>query len=242
MTERPTVRAGELISGMVEEISIYRAAVLRYLAVFIPLEFVASLTDSMIGTSNSLDATGLSARAGFANGPVGLLALLVNVYGQLLLFRQMLRANTVAGTPPGHYLGFLALGILTFLGVSFSTLFFVVPGLFVAARWLMSPAFFATGETGVFGAMSASWRGTRGCTKAVMLALLVMLLIYLFAAALVGSLFSGLSAIGETARDLGAALASAAAGEIWSVLLISLSVATYRGIAQPVRKLTEVFA
>src|SRR5690606_23761092 len=105
------------------------------------------------------------------NGAFGLVVLLASIAGQYLLFERILLAGRQATARFARILGFLGLALVSFLGVGFATILLIIPGLFVGARWLMSPAFFVGEGKGVFESLGESWTHTKGNTGTVMLAL-----------------------------------------------------------------------
>lgn len=229
MAQLRKVGVGELLRATLEELADHRRTVGVYLAVFVPLTAAANFGDMAFGLVSEPDGNLLSARAGFSNGLFGLLAALASVAGQYMAFERMLGGHGHGG---GRIVAFIGLAIITFLGVTLSAIFFLFPGLFVGARWLMSPAIFAGEGRGVFESLSESWRQTRGNTVPVALTLFLVLLLFVVFASLL-----------SPAKDvLGIAIVDAIAGEIWAVLLISLSVATYRALASPTSELVETFA
>lgn len=232
MAQLRKVGVGELVGGTFEQISAHRRTLGIYLAVFIPLTAAANFGDTAFGLLREPDGDLLSARAGFNNGLLGLLATLASVAGQYLVFERMLGAPANGTGRGARIVAFIGLAIVTFLGVILAALFFLLPALFVGARWLMSPAFFLGEGRGMFDALTASWRQTRGNTLPVALTLFLALLGF---AALT-------SLLGWAKGLLGTAIADAIAGEIWAVMLIGLSVATYRALVSPAGELAEVFA
>ncbi|MFC3099666.1 hypothetical protein [Altererythrobacter lauratis] len=215
---------------MSERLSTNQRAVLTYLAIFIPATAIASWLDISLGLSDEPALE--NAAFGRNNGLFGLLVLVASVAGQCWLFGQMLGKRDVAG----RYLGFLGLAVLTFLGVAIGFVMLVIPGLIIGARWLMAPSIYVDQGRGVFEAMRESWHRTLGNTGQIMLALILVLVVIVLASAALGGMFFFATENGPVAF-----LVEAVVSEVFAVILLALSVATYGLLSGQSEKLASVF-
>ncbi len=225
------ITAGDVFRGTSDRLSANQRTVLTYLAVFIPLTALSGWLDQMLGLGGSgtdFDTFGYSR----SNGLIGLLVLIASVLGQCWLFGQMLGKRDLSS----RYLGFFGMAILTFLGVGIASVFLVVPGIFLGARWLMAPSIFVDQGRDVFDALSESWNRTRGNTRHVMLALFVVVVLLV-----VGSGVLGAMAFAVGGFDLLAHLMEAVVGEVATVVLVAMSVATYGLLSGQGEELATVF-
>lgn len=227
-----SITAGDVFRGASDRLSANQRTVLTYLAVFIPLTALSGWLDQMLGLGGGgtdFDSFGYSRD----NGLIGMLVLIASVLAQCWLFGQMLGKRDLSS----RYLGFFGMAILTFLGVGVATVFLIVPGIFLGARWLMAPAIYVDQGRDVFDALSESWNRTRGNTRHVMLALFVaVVLLVVVSGVLLGALTALLSGLGPLAY-----LAEAVVGEVATVVLVAMSVATYSLLSGQGEELATVF-
>ena len=226
------IRLSDLFGGLSDRLSANRRAVLTYLAIFIPATAIASGLDASLGLGGG--RSGMTDSIGFNrnNGLVGVTVLIASVAAQCWLFGQMLGKTDLSG----RYLSFLGMAIVTFLGVGVATVFFVIPGLFLGARWLMAPAVYVDQGRGVFDALGESWHRTRGNTGTVMLALFLVLVMIVLASGTLGAVFP----FAEGGGPLGY-LVEAVVSEVFSVVLLTLSVVTYGLLSGQGEELASVF-
>ena len=227
---------------MGEAISSHHRAVWTYLAIFVPLTSFANWLDLRMGLIDVEEANSVGGIIfNNDNGLVGLIALLLSIAGQYLLIERMTHAPVNPDSRPGRILGFVGLAIVSFLGVALATVLLIFPGLFLGARWLMSPVFYIDERMWVFGALGASWRHTAGNTGIVMLALFLLLFGTLVVAGTVGGIVGAV--FGSIGFDgLGFVIISGLAGELWSVILIALAVGVYRLLGASSSELAETFS
>lgn len=112
----------------------------------------------------------------FGPSPFNLMAsplLLVAYFGGLyLLFEAMLRRTGATG--PRRYFQFAGLAFVVFVGVLFGLNVFLVPGLVLAARWMLAPSLLVGNGSGIIEALGNSWYLTRGNTKTLTLAVMIL--------------------------------------------------------------------
>lgn len=224
-----SITTGDIQRGTTQKLEVFQKDVLTYLAIFIPATAVASYLDVTLGLLDSSNAGQLYQRD---YGPIGFLVMIASVVFQCRLFGVMLGKGDVSG----RYLGFIGMAIVTFLGVGLATILLILPGLFVAARWLMAPCIYLDQQRGVFDALGESWNRTRGNTKQVILAILLFLVVIVLLALVIGgviSLFGAPALLGH--------LTDAVVGEVATVILIGMSVTTYGLLSGQGEELASVF-
>ena len=230
--------AGQVGSAAREVLAENSRAVWTFLAIFVPLSVVATLLDG----STSEDNWGVNLDA--AEEPFESLFMLLNITGQYWLFERILLGGPMEGRRRAlAVLGFFGLALISWVGTGLAMLLLIIPGLFVGGRWLMSPSFYTARGLGVFAALGESWNRTRGNTFPIALNLLVVVLLVGVAGTVLGGLTVGIDQIaGATASQAFAALFDAILGELFTVLLIAMSVGTYRLLAADGEALADVFA
>ena len=226
---RLPVSVGSILRTAAAMLGSNRAAVLAYLAAFVPLSAIGNWLDGATGPADGV--LGVI----FDNQTAGLLLMLPSILAQYFLFARMLgRRASGGGTIGLRMAGFLGLAIVSFLGVSLATMLLIFPGIFLGARWLMAPAFFVDRGTGVFAALGESWRATRGHTgKLAVVLLLAMLALVIVSALPAPALFT---------HAILTALADAVVSNCFAMSLVALAAATYTLIVAPGRELAETFA
>lgn len=236
MGEQGQVSAGAILGGAFERLGAHREAVLLYLGIFVLLGTLANYLDFVTGQVDP-GASGFDdLEPGFAFGGFGVLYLVAGTVGHFWLFGRLLDTPQAARVSDvARWLPFIGLAIVSWLGVGVATIFLIFPGLFVGARWLMSPAIFVDRRTGVFEALGASWNATRGNTTPVLLALLVLAVMLVVTAAVLGAL----TMFGNSVVT---AFVDALVTELFAVLAMGLSVATYRIVMGSDKQLVDIFA
>ena len=223
------ITTGDIQRGTTQKLELFRKDVLTYLAIFIPATAAASYFDVSLGL---LDSAGSGQMYERNNGPIGLLVMIVSVIFQCRLFGTMLGKGDVSG----RYLGFIGMAIVTFFGVGLATVLLIVPGLIVAARWLMAPCIYVDQQRGVFDALGESWNRTRGNTRPVIFAILLFVVVMVVIALVIGGL---IGLFGSPA--ILAHLTDAFIGEVATVILIGMSITTYGLLSGQGEELASVF-
>lgn len=159
-------------------------------------------------------------------------ATLVGVVVQYLFLQKVLGAHD-AGEKP-RYGSMFGANLLSGLGIVIGLIALVVPGLFLAARWTLSPAFIVADGSKATESLSQSWRATAECWVPIMLGYLIFYVPFI--ALILGA---------EIAADAAPKFASSAATNLGygfsNVALWILVSATYRLVSFPNRHLSEVF-
>jgi hypothetical protein len=218
--ESDKLNAGELITASFAELSDSRREILAYLGVFL----VADIAGSLIPASVS-----------WIEGVVGLLVFGGYFLAQYLLYRAMLRR---AGHAEGslRIFRFVLMSFVIAVALMFAANLFFIPAILLAARWIAAPCYIVAADKGPISSLGESWTATSGNTLPLSLAFTALLLIFAVLVALFGMVEA---AIG---RVLGTELAIALPAHFLPLLLMGLSVASYRRLNQEGTELAAVFA
>lgn len=236
--EKIKISIGDIQNGMIHIFTENKREVFWFIGVFSALAFVASIFDNALGWMPENASSELIDSIGYAreSGPIGVVSAIASVIGQYLLFeRILLGKNGRAASKIGRFFGFFGLMIVTYLGVVFGFVFFILPGMFIGGRWLLSPAFFVAEGTGVFKSMGASWDHVRGNTRTILLAFIVIALLLLIVGGVGAAIVSALGFWIVTAAF------DAVTSQLFSVAMIALSIAAYRLLASPAETVAQVF-
>jgi len=160
------------------------------------------------------------------------------------LTRSLLATSATPGAlPPAARIGgYIGLAIVTGLGTIIGLVLLVVPGLILAARWLLAAPILLAEETTVGDAMSHSWDATAGSWGKLIVAQLIVAVPLLVAFGVI--VVAGIASDAEVVEtpSLAASLAGNAAINLFSVASVVLAVAAYRAIVPTSETLAEVFA
>lgn len=169
----------------------------------------------------------------FAVGSTALLRLagaevLKAVFGMVasyfLLVAMLRRTGLYSRTDGDSFLPFIGLSVLSTLGTMLGFIAFVIPGLFIMARWIIAPQILVARGAGVMEALGESWDRTRGNEFQIIVAAVALLLV-LIAVGIAVSVFLQQD---SPERIIAAQLASSAS----TVVFLSLGVALY-GLMRP---------
>lgn len=64
---------------------------------------------------------------------------------------------------PRRFGSFLGANLLAGIGIALGCLLFILPGIYLAARWVLAPAYVVANAERATDALSASWQATRDC-------------------------------------------------------------------------------
>lgn len=220
--ESKTLSAGELIGAAFEELARSRREVLIYLGAFLLADIAGGLA--------SIAVPGI-------DGVIGLILFGGYFVAQYLLYRIMLRR---AGHPVDgrmRIFRFVGMAIVIAFALLFASNLFLIPAIIVAARWIAAPCYLVATDKGVFASIGESWSVTSGNTLPLSLAFTAMVLTFGVVAGVlgaVGAAFEGLLGIER--------LSFGFVGHFLPLLLLGLSVATYRRLNDEGVELAAVFA
>lgn len=164
----------------------------------------------------------------------GLVGLGLYFAGQYWLYYALLKARGLMETPRIHFFTFAGLGLLLILPILFGLMLFVLPGLFLVARWIAAPAFVVARGEGVFAAAGSSWQAVRSHTgKIGGIVVLFFLVVSVF-----GPLTGG---IDGSLAEIDAKPGEVIGLHLFPLLLLGLSVATYELLGPEDNSIEEVF-
>jgi len=220
--ESKALSAGELIGAAFEELARVRREVLIYLGVFL-----------LADIAGAVDSTAVPGIGGLAS-----LVLFGGYFvAQYLLYRVMLRRAGHAVDGRFRIFRFVGMAIVIAFVLMFATSLFVIPAIIVGARWIAAPCYLVATDKGVFASIGESWSVTRGNTLPLSLAFTAMVLIFGVAAVALGAVGAAFEELLGLER-----LSFAFASHVLPLLLLGLSVATYRRLNDEGVELAAVFA
>lgn len=218
------VDVGGLLSGTFAEL----ARIPRALAIYLGVVFAAALIADLDEVAMVIIAT---------------LATIAYFPGQYYLYRAALSDSGLMVESNLKVFGFAAIGLILIWPIMIGLNFFYIPGLLLAAKWVMAPSFFAAENRTFYDAMSDSWNASRDNLLHLSLAFGILVIVwsvgFVFVVMLstnfnIGSLMgreaaSGLGALGWVYMHL------------LPIVLMGLSVTAYRSLAEPDDSLLSVF-
>lgn len=216
-TARRELQYGVLISRSFENLWLIRWRVLAYL-----------LAVGLLGFGMPL----------LGNESTGVIGFLLYFAGQYWLFHALLKARGLLQTGRIRFFAFVGLAALLILPIMSGLAAFLVPGLFLVARWIAAPAFIVARGQGAFVATGASADAVRGSTTRVMASAVVLFLIMIAFSAVIegiGKALFGPDALGAVGPfDL-------IEGHLLPLLLLGLSVAVYELAGRKDTMIEDVF-
>ena len=191
---------------------------------------IAGLTAIYVASDLILPTTA----QGSAQGPLGIVSVVIGYAVTVSLLKTTGAPSTLEAKPRiGAYIG---LSLLEGLGILLGLIALVLPGLFLAARWILAAPMLIAEGIGVTAALGKSWRAT---ARAWPLLLVAQLLLFVLPAAAVGVMF--LTGVDDAVAMVPSIVVNALLS-IWSISSTVLSVAVYRLLADDSDALAEVFA
>ncbi len=215
---------GELLSGTFTEI----AGIKRELALYFGAFLIAGLAVDFVGALRGL--TGTAAFFGY-------------FAGQYYLYRAVLAKAGIIYDPSFKVFSLFFMAMFLSLPILFGLNFFFIPGILLAAKWVMAPTFLVAEEMNMFEAIGASWRASSGNTLALSVVFAVLTIIWFFIFGIGGNLLGGLG--NAAARAAGGSGAPNAFGWLLvhtlPVLFMGLSVSAYRALSDSENDYVSVF-
>jgi hypothetical protein len=213
--EKAEVSTGELISGAFAELGESKREVAMYLGAFLLANIANELEPG--------DALNLATLVGY-------------FVAQYWLFRVILRKAGFAADGPFRVFHLFGMAIVIGAPVWIGAMFLFVPGIILAAKWVMAPSFLVATDKGVFDSMGASWSTSNGYTLQLSLAFTALFLIFFVLIGIVSVVDAQLEEI------VGKKLLSGWTTHFLPLLLMGLSVTAYRQLQQAGQTLSDVFA
>lgn len=168
----------------------------------------------------------------------GVLGFVLYLAGQYWLYRRLMQTRGILGTQRIHIFAFAGLAVMLIIPILFGIGLFLLPGLFLVARWIAAPAFIVGRGEGAFAAAVSSWNTVRGSTLKIAGA--VVLLVVLdsvlgVAASGIDQALAGIDAYGDARPG------NVIQINLLPILLLGLSVATYELLGPEDNSIEEVF-
>jgi hypothetical protein len=172
------------------------------------------------------------------NQATGLLGFALYLAGQYWLYRRLMATRGMLETQRVHFFAFAGLALLLIIPIMLGIGLFVLPGLFLVARWIAAPCFVVARGEGAFAAATSSWKTVRGSTLKVAGVVIIMAVLDSFA----GVVASGIDltlAGGDAYRE--AKPGNVIQVNLLPILLLGLSTATYELLGPEGNAIEEVF-
>jgi len=211
---RREARYGSLMSHALRNLGLIWKQVLVYLAA----AMVLGVAMPLIGSQST-----------------GVVGLALYFGGQYWLFHTLLKARGLVETPRIHFLAFVALALLLIIPILFGLTLFLLPGLFLVARWIAAPAFIVARGEGAFAAAGASSDAVRGHTVSVMAAIVVLMLIVIA----IGTVLAGVERATDGLTDT--KVLDQLFGHLVPLALLGLSTAVYEQLGPEDTMIEDVF-
>ncbi len=216
--EKQPLRVGPLLAGTFSELAAIPGPLLLYLGTFFGLGLLGRL-------------------ASWLNGLTALAAVVAYFVGQYLLYRLLLRrSGLMVDDGPFRVFRFFGMALVLGVAIYIASVFFVIPGLILAAKWVMAPSYLVAGSRGTFAAMGESWRASGGNTLALAVVLFVLVVLYLFIIGVGGGIGS-ISGPGGLMGNFATQLTL----HCLPLLLMGLSITAYRALNDEPERLADVF-
>lgn len=177
---------------------------------------------------------------------VSVIAFVAYFPAQYWLYREVLSKMGMSYDASFRVFSLFFMSCLLGMGIGAAMNLFYIPGIILGAKWIMSPTYLVRGEGDLIQCIGASWRASKDNTLALSLAFTIMVVIG-------GLLFPLLFAVMDLTDGAGIGgmgfIDNPFSGVVFSlalnvvpVLLMSLSVASYRLLADDTQEVAEVFA
>ena len=218
------VDVGGLLSGTFSEL----ARIPRALAIYLGVLFAAALIADLDERAMAIIAT---------------LASIAYFPGQYYLYRAALADSGLMVQSNLKVFGFAAIGLILIWPIMIGLNFFYIPGLLLAAKWVMTPSFYVAENRTFYDSMSDSWSASRDNLLHLSLAFGIIVIGWGVGFALVAALSTSFSVADLIGREPASGLGALA----WTymhflpIMLMGLSVTAYRSLADADTSLVEVF-
>ena len=215
---------GELLTGTFAHLALIWREIAVYFGAFL---VIGLISDALFASPDLAPLTAI----------IGLAAIPAYFAGQYWLYRAAFKRLGAQYDPrfKAHSMFFMAVILVFPISVGWN--FGFVPGLILAAKWVMAPSFLVAQERSFFGAMGDAWHASSGNSWQLTGAFTVLCVIWLVAFSLLVTLIG----IGDTGGSARINAFEWLTFHILPVLLLGLSVAAYRLLAENDTSLVEVF-
>ncbi|MEO0907797.1 MAG: hypothetical protein AAFY07_09745 [Pseudomonadota bacterium] len=215
---------GELLTGTFAHLALIWREIAVYFGVFLVIGLISDALNS------SPDLAPLTAI-------IGLAAIPAYFAGQYWLYRAAFKRLGAQYDPRFKVFSMFVMAVILGLAISIGMNFLIVPGLILAAKWVMAPSFLVAQERSFFDAMGDAWHASSGNSWQLTGAFTVLCVIWSVAFSFLVTLIR----IGDTVGPARINAFEWLTFHILPVLLLGLSVAAYRLLAEDDTSLVEVF-
>jgi len=224
-TQSQSVTIADLLAGTFDELRGIPLQLVMYMVAFLTLGILADLGGPV------------------ARGVLGFLTIPAYFVGQYYLYQSMLRRSGLAVDPKFKALGMCGLAFIILIPIGIGLNVFYLPGLLLAAKWVLAPTIYVARDRSVFHAMTDSWEATNNNLISLSVAFLVLTVIWSVVFIPVVLLGTGLNELirlrdGSEPQPTTLWLAF----HLLLVVLLGLSVPAYRATAMPEETLVDRLA
>lgn len=212
-----TADIGDLFTGTFRELFSIKRELAIYFGLFIAAGIISDLETQLIG-------------------PIAILTTIGYFVGQYYLYRALL-ANTTGGYDPRFKVfSFTLMAMILVFPILFGFNLFYIPGLLLAAKWVMAPTFLVAEEIDLLEAMGSSWSASNNNLLSLSVVFTLLCLIWIAVFVLVLGIADGVGPGNGWEMSV-----------IWSsmhilpVLLMGLSVTAYKQLNNSIEDVTAVF-
>lgn len=176
-----------------------------------------------------------SADDGILSALLQFTAWIASVIGGYLLVKTFLLERGAAVDPRNRFWAYVGMSIVSTIGTLLGILFFIVPGIIIAVRWIASSGFLVGSNEGPIDSLRASWEATRGHSWPIFFSGVSLMIGYSVVIAVFVGIFSA------TGMDRGTEMIAKFFEPLASVLTTALGVAVYLLISANSERVSEVF-
>lgn len=217
------ITTGQMITGSFEQLTQIKRELAIYFGAFFAAGLIADLIEPL-------------------RGPLGIATTIGYFVGQYWLYRMALQASGVTVDDRWKVFSFFGMAMMLIFPIMIGMNFFVIPGLLLAAKWVMAPTFLVAGGRDLFQAIGDSWRASENNLVPLTLAFTVLCFIWIGLVVV----FAGITtAFGGALTGIGGSHAASAfewlGFHVLPVLLLGLSLTAYRALADEDDSLVAVF-
>lgn len=218
------VDVGGLLGGTFAEL----ANVRREVAIYLGVVAVAAILADLHPVGMSIIAT---------------LAVIAYFPGQYYLYRAALADSGLMVESKFKVFAFAAIGLILIWPIMIGFHIFYIPGLLLAAKWVMAPSFLVAENRTFYDAISDSWNASRDNLLHLSLAFGIIVIGWSVAFAFVAVLSSSFGVTSFTGEPPASGMGALAwvFMHVLPILLMGLSVTAYRALAEGDTSLVEVF-
>ena len=158
-------------------------------------------------------------------------------FAHYYLYREALKARGIAYDDAFKIISFVFMAAFLGVAIQLGTVLLIIPGILIAAKTIMAPAFLVAEKLNVFEAIGASWRTSGGNTITLSLAFAIVFVAWMF-------VVLGFGAIGTVLDNSGFAGSKTLEQiviHVLPVMLMGVSIGSYQALNDSENSLVAVF-